>query len=178
MSAIGWWALLVSVLGATGLVGLTAFRYGLLPTLFGGAPYMPTHAELVQVMLDLAQIQPTDRVVDLGSGDGRLVIASARKAAKEAVGYEVDVWNVWKARRWAKRLGLTNTRFVHCSFWNASLKDFNVLFVYGLPPYMERLAEKCRNEAEPGTRIVSLLYDLPGWSPTIVKEGIRLYTVS
>ena len=177
MSALGWWALLVSVLGATGLVGLTAFRYGLLPALFGGAPYMPTNAALVQIMLDLAHIQAADRVVDLGSGDGRLVIAAARKGAQEAVGYEIDVWNVWKARRWARHLGLRNAQFVHASFWKISLSEFNVVFVYGLPPYMARLAEKCRAELAPGTRIVSLLYDLPGWEPTVVQEGIRLYTV-
>lgn len=177
MSAIGWWALLVSVLCATGLVGLTAFRYGLLPALFGGAPYMPTNVALIEAMLDLAQIQAMDRVVDLGSGDGRLVIAAARKGAREAVGYEIDVWNVWKARRWAGRLALRNAQFVHASFWKVSLSGFSVVFVYGLPPYMTRLAEKCRAELAPGTRIVSLLYDLPGWEPTVVHEGIRLYTV-
>lgn len=175
MLVFGWWALLVLVLLAAGLVGLTAFRYGLLPTLFGGAPYMPTNRELVQVMLELATIKPTDHVVDLGSGDGRLIIAAGRKGAKKAVGYEIDLWRVWMSRLWARRVHLTNVSFEHQSFWKSPLQGVDVVFVYGLPPYMERLAQKCKAELPRGARVISLIYALPGWIPVETREDVHLY---
>jgi ribosomal protein L11 methylase PrmA len=138
---------------------------------------MPTHADLVQAVMKLAAIKPSDRVVDLGSGDGRLVLAAAKQGAKEAVGYEIDGWNVIRARREAKRMGITTARFKTESFWKASLRDVDVVLVYGLPPYMNRLAEKCRTELRPGARIVSLMYELPGWKASQSLQNIHLYTV-
>lgn len=177
MFALGWWALLVVVLVVAGAIGLTAFRYGLLPTFFGGAPYVPTNHEVVKLMLELARVTPKDRVIDLGSGDGRLVIAAAEIGAQRATGYEIDAWSVYKSRQLAKRRKLSNAHFVCGSFWKAPLHDVDVVFIYGLPPYMNRLAHKCRAELVPGARIVSLLYDLPGWTPDKIVEDVRFYTV-
>lgn len=175
MPVLGWWALLLLVLVVTGAIGLTAFRYGLLPTLVGGAPYMPTNPDLVKAMIRLAGLKASDRVVDLGSGDGRFVLAAANAGVSEATGYEIDGWNVWNANREAKRLKLVNTRFVCRSFWTVSLREVDVVFVYGLPPYMARLAEKCAAELPSGARVVSLLYELPGWRSLKTQEGIHLY---
>ncbi len=177
MFVLGWWALLVVVLVAAGAIGLTAFRYGLLPTLFGGAPYVPTSQEVVKLMLTLANVTPNDRIVDLGSGDGRLVIAAAEAGVKSATGYEIDAWSVHASRQLAKRRELSNAHFVCASFWKAPLHEVDVVFVYGLPPYMNRLANKCRAELASGARIVSLLYDLPGWTPDKIVEDVRFYTV-
>lgn len=175
MPVFGWWALLLLVLIVTGAIGLTAFRYGLLPTLVGGAPYMPTNPDLVKTMIRLAGLKPSDRVVDLGSGDGRIVVAAAKAGVSQATGYEIDGWNVWKANRRAKRLNISNARFIRCSFWNVSLREVDVVFVYGLPPYMARLAEKCAAELPSGARVVSLVYELPGWRSVETQEGIHLY---
>ncbi len=175
MLVLGWWALLLLVLIVAGVVGLTAFRYGLLPTLVGGAPYMPTNVDLVKAMIALAELKPTDRVVDLGSGDGRLVIAAAKQGVHQATGYEIDFWNVWKSRHTARQSHLKNAQFLHQSFWSASLKEVDVVFVYGLPPYMQRLADKCKRDLPKGARIVSLLYALPGWSPLKIQEGVHVY---
>ncbi len=175
MVVLGWWVLLVLVLLTAGLVGLTAFRYGLLPTLFGGPPYVPTSDRLVEAMCDLAAFTRGDKVVDLGSGDGRLIFAAAKRDVTEAIGYEIDPWQVWRARSWAKRFGHVNARFEWRSFWDAPLNDVNVVFVYGLPPYMARVADKCAKELPSGARVVCLLCTLPGWTPVKTDDGIYLY---
>lgn len=136
---------------------------------------MPTNPDLVKAMIRLAGLKASDRVVDLGSGDGRLVLAAANAGVSEATGYEIDGWNVWKANREAKRLKRANTRFICRSFWTVSLHEVDVVFVYGLPPYMARLAEKCATELPSGARVVSLLYELPGWRSLETQEGIHLY---
>ncbi len=136
---------------------------------------MPTNPDLVKAMIRLAGLKASDRVVDLGSGDGRLVLAAANAGVSEATGYEIDGWNVWKANREAKRLKRANTRFICRSFWTVSLHEVDVVFVYGLPPYMARLAEKCAAELPSGARVVSLLYELPGWRSLKTQEGIHLY---
>lgn len=136
---------------------------------------MPTNPDLVKTMIQLAGLKPSDRAVDLGSGDGRLVLAAAKEGVSQAIGYEIDGWNVWKANCEAKRLNLLNARFIRRSFWNVSLREVDVVFVYGLPPYMARLAEKCTAELPAGARIVSLLYELPGWQSVNTQEGIHLY---
>lgn len=136
---------------------------------------MPTNPDLVKTMIRLAELKASDRVVDLGSGDGRLVLAAANAGVSEATGYEIDSWNVWKANHEAKRLKRVNARFICRSFWTVSLREVDVVFVYGLPPYMARLAEKCAAELPSGARVVSLLYELPGWRSLEAQEGIYLY---
>lgn len=175
MPVIGWWLVLVGVVFAAVWVGFVAFRYGLLPTLVWGAPYVPTHPELLKTMLELVQIKPTDRVVDLGSGDGRIVFAAAQAGAAKAMGYEIDGWQNHRARRRAKREKIQSVEFVTGSFWKAPLHDVDVVFLYALPPYMPALVKKLTTELKPGARVVSLMYDLPGWEITELRDSVRLY---
>lgn len=178
MLVFGWWALLGCAVIAAFWVGLTAFRYGLLPTMVRGAPYVPTHPDLVRTMIERADLKSDDRVVDLGSGDGRIVIAAAQVGVKVSIGYEIDPGQVWMSRRRAKKFKLANVLFYTKSFWEISLNDVDVVFVYGLPPYMQRLADKCTAELKPGARIVSAIYPLPGWEPRSVQDGVLVYRVT
>ena len=171
-----FWVVLAGLILLAALwVGVIGFMSGVLPTLARGAPYVPAHPELVNVMLELAQIRPTDYVMDLGSGDGRLVFAAAEAGAKQALGYEIDPLKVHAAAREAKRRGLSNAVFVAGSFWNPPWHEADVMFVYALPMYVAAIAKKCRAEVKPGARIISLLYALPGYTPIEQVNGVILY---
>ncbi len=169
--------LLVVVMVICLWVGIHAFRNGVLPALYRGAPYLPTHADLVPTMIQFAGIQPTDKVVDLGSGDGRLVIAAAQAGAERATGYEIDVIKVTKARERATQLGLKNVEFLATSFWPVPLQDADVVFIYTLPFFVAKFQKKLQQELKPGARVVTLLSKLPGWKPVQEHEGIRLYQI-
>lgn len=169
--------LLVLILAAAGYVGVKAFLSGLLPTMVWGAPYVPTNAALARLVVELARITPDDQVIDLGSGDGRLVIAAAEAGAKEAIGYEIDPVKVRASKKEAERLHLTNATFYTQSFWNVPLNTVDVVFIYSLPPYLKRLEKKLREELKPGARVVMLMDELPGWRLQAEQEGVRLYQV-
>lgn len=175
MLSVLLWLVLSLALAASVYAGYKGFIAGLLPTLVSGAPYVPTHPDLVRRMIELAEITSTDRVVDLGSGDGRLVIAAAQAGAKEAIGYEIDPGKVVASIKDAKRLGLRNALFYARSFWERSLKEVDVVFIYSLPWYLPKIEKKLEAELPIGSRVITLMDPLPGWIPTKTSDRIYVY---
>ncbi len=171
----GLYLILMIVVVAALVVGFIAFRSGLLPTLVRGAPYVSTSADLVKVMMRLVALRPTDTVIDLGSGDGRLVLAAAKAGAKQAIGYEIDPVKVARSRRLAERQQLTQVTFFAKSFWSVSWAEADVVFIYSLPFYMEALEKKLRKELKTGARVVTLVDHLPGWPLLAEEQGVRVY---
>ena len=105
-----------------------------------GAIYFPTTPHGVSVMLKLADIKPGEKIVDLGSGDGRILIAAAKMGA-DAVGYEINPVLVRQSRRAIARAGIRAV--VHWeSFWNVDLSEFDVVIVYGIPYIMQAYREE------------------------------------
>lgn len=172
---LGLYLILLAIVLSALMVGFKAFRSGLLPTLFRGAPYLATNTELVKVMLRLTAIQPTDVVLDLGSGDGRLVLAAAEAGARQAIGYEIDPVKVAYSRRSAERQHLPQATFFAQSFWSVSWADADVVFIYSLPFYMEAIDKKLRKDLKTGARVVTLIERLPGWPLLAEEEGVRVY---
>jgi len=162
------------VLFAFGYVVLIV-SYTVIPRLKGDAPYVVSANDRVERMIRLAGLALTDRVIDLGSGDGRLVFASARAGVASAVGVEIHPALVWRSRIIARFRRLRNATFVCGSFWETPLADVDVVFVYQLPRVMEKLAEKFRRELPDGARIVSNAFLLPGWTPVAEEGNVRLY---
>jgi ribosomal protein L11 methylase PrmA len=126
-------------------------------------------------MLFAAKLTPQDRVVDLGSGDGRLVFHAIKAGAKEATGYEIHAGLVWKAKLEAHLRHMPNAHFVHASFWDISLREVDLVFVYQLPSAMVKLAEKFAEELPEGARIVSNAFTIPNWKPVAEHGKVRLY---
>lgn len=148
----------------------------LIPTVgTDGAPFMPTTSPTAKAMIDLARIQPGELVADLGSGDGRLVIALAKAGAK-AYGFEINPLLVWWSRWRIYRHGLRKQAFVYWrNFWQEDLSRFSVITVFQLTPMMGRLGEKLAAELRPGARIVSNSWEFPGWKIQATKNGAKLY---
>jgi SAM-dependent methyltransferase len=124
--------------------------------------WVPTHPAMVEKMLNMAQVTARDVVFDLGSGDGRLVIAAAGRGA-EAWGFEYNPRMVELSRRAAQAAGMAErARFVQGDLFTADLKRATVVTMFLLPELNVRLRPKLL-QLEPGTRIVSNSFDMDEW---------------
>ena len=140
-----------------------------------GAIYVPTHQKALARMLDFAEPNARDVMVDLGAGDGRIVIAFAQHC-KEAHGYEHNPLLVWWSRKSIALKKLTNA-FIHTkNFWDVDFSAFHIVIIFGAPHIMKRLEEKLTREAKPGAKIISHLFALPTWTPIKHADGVYLYT--
>lgn len=129
-------------------------------------PWVPTPAPLVERMLTMAQVGPGDVVYDLGSGDGRTVLAAADKFGARATGIEYDARLVAHARRLAAAAGLHPPRaqFVQADIHEADFSDATVITLYLMPGINKRLRPKLL-KLRPGTRIVSHQFAMDDWLP-------------
>lgn len=132
-------------------------------------PYVPTPWIIVDELLKLAEITAQDTVYDLGSGDGRLVIASSKRYGARGVGFELQEKLVALARENARAEGVeAKVRFAQGDLFEQSYRDASVVTLYLLPRFVTRLVPKLRDELKPGSRVVSHDYPLSPWPPTKV----------
>lgn len=141
-----------------------------------GAPYVATPDAIVDAMLELAQTGPDDRVVDLGSGDGRIPIhAVARFHARSGLGVEIDGGLVRLARENARAAEVADrVRFVEGDLFATDVRDATVVTVYLLPAMMGPLERKLRAELPAGARIVVHDFPFPNWTPERYLESDSL----
>lgn len=133
-------------------------------------PYVPTPEGIVEAMLDLARVGPNDVVYDLGSGDGRIVIAAARRGAR-GVGIDIDPERIREANANAKKAGVTNkVKFIEGNLFDADIADATVVTMYLLTDVNLKLRPKLMAELKPGTRIVSQTFDMGEWEPEKTTE--------
>lgn len=133
--------------------------------------YVPTPHAVVKEMLSMAKVGPGDVVFDLGSGDGRIVIAAVKDfRAARGVGIELDPQRIEEARRGAAEAGVADrVEFLQRDFFEVDLSGATVVTLYLLPAINARLQPTLRALA-PGTRVVSHNYDMgPGWKPAQSK---------
>lgn len=168
-----------ATLVATG--GLCVLTVPFLRT-FSGAPYVASaeHARRA-INSHLRAIRESKtgvlRFTDLGSGSGELVIDAAQTGFV-ARGVELNPWLVAASRWRAWRASATQASFSRSCLWATSLRDANVVTVFGVPAMMNRLAEKVKEECKPGTSIVSNTFPLPQpWKPQRISSGVYFYVV-
>jgi len=149
------------LVAALGLLGLAARAQG--PD--ERAPFITTPEEVVERMLALAGTRPGDTVIDLGSGDGRIVLAAARRPGVRGLGIEIDPKLVALSRERARGEGLAGrAEFVEGDVLHADLSRGTVITVYLLPSLLGRLQPRFL-ELRPGTRIVAHAFSMVGWRP-------------
>jgi cyclopropane fatty-acyl-phospholipid synthase-like methyltransferase len=171
-------SIIVSAVLFSGLV-LLAIAYVLfnviIPFLYRGTFYVPSKDEKIKKMLAMAQIKPGERVVDLGSGDGRIVMALAQAGA-EAHGYEINLFLVILSRMKIKKAHLSKRAFIHwTSFWNVNYSKFDVMIIYGMDYIMKNLEEKLQRELKTGARVLSNAFTFPTWKPAEKNDNLYLY---
>jgi phospholipid N-methyltransferase len=126
--------------------------------------WVPTPPVLVEKMLDMAKVTPKDIVMDLGSGDGRNIIAAAKRGAT-AIGVEYDTDLVHLSRKRAAEEGVAGrARFVQGDMYEADISQATVLALFLLPDNLSKLKPKFE-KLRPGTRIVINAYQIAGWEP-------------
>jgi len=129
-------------------------------------PYVPTPQVVVERMLDMAGIKPGDLLVDLGSGDGRLVITAAQKYGAHGFGVELDPRLVYRANQAAERAGVADrVKFLRKDLFQTDFHDADVLTLYLLPDVNMALRPRILAELKPGARVVSHDYDMRDWQP-------------
>lgn len=129
-------------------------------------PYAPTPMPVVDRMLALAEVDTTDVVYDLGSGDGRIVIRAARKYGSRGVGIEIDPERVAEARANAREAGVQDrVEFRQKDLFEADIHEATAVTLYLLPNVNLDLRPLLFEQLRPGTPIVSHGFDMGEWEP-------------
>jgi hypothetical protein len=129
-------------------------------------PYVPTPQIVVDEMLKMAGVTAKDFVIDLGSGDGRMIITAARTFKANGLGVDIDAKLVDLAANQAKAAGVADrVRFIEQDMFKANIGSATVVTLYVLPDFMEKLRPKLLSELKPGARIVAHDYYMSGWYP-------------
>ncbi len=142
---------------------------------FFGAPFAVTTPSKVKKMIKLAEIKSGEKVVDLGSGDGRIVMALARAGAL-AYGYEINPFLAGLARRKIKKAGLqARAEIRQKSYWRDNMGNFDKVVLFGVPYMMSRLEKKLKHELKPGAIVVSNKFKFSDWQPLKQEDNIFIY---
>ena len=129
-------------------------------------PFVPTPQVVVDEMLKMANVGAKDFVVDLGSGDGRMIITAAKTFKASGLGVDIDSKLVELSNNAAKSQGLAErAKFIEQDMFKADISKATVITLYVLPDFMEKLRPKLLKELKPGTRIVAHDYYMSGWYP-------------
>lgn len=139
-----------------------------------GAPYLPTLTPQVKAALKLADLKPGQTLLELGCGDGKVLIAAAEQGIK-VVGYELNpilALIAWvRTRRYGK-----NVRVIWGDFWLKSWPPSEAIFVFLLPRYMEKLDKKIVQYTTKPVKLVSFAFEVPGKTIAAERKGVFLYT--
>jgi hypothetical protein len=141
-------------------------------------PYVPTPHEVVARMLKMANVSRDDLLYDLGSGDGRIVVAAARDYGARGIGIDIDPERIAEANDNARRAGVTErVRFIQGDLFDTDLRPATVLTLYLLRSVNLRLRPKILDELRPGTPVVSHDFDMGEWEADdyVQLEGDSIY---
>ncbi len=134
-------------------------------------PYVPTPNEVVAQMLQLANVQKSDVLYDLGSGDGRIVVTAAQKYGTRGVGIDINPERISEANANARAAKVTDrVQFRQQDLFKTNLSEATVVTLYLLPDINVKLRPQLFKQLKPGTRIVSHDFDMGQWKPERVVQ--------
>jgi len=158
--------LFVSLLSAAALFATTCYTNAQDKAPVNAGPYVPSPTSVVADMLTLADVGPKDFVIDLGSGDGRIVLTAAKVFGARGFGVDINEKLVREANEAAKIQGIAErASFTIQDLFKTDIRKATVLTMYLLPNTVNMLKDKLLAELSPGTRIISHDYPLSGWIP-------------
>ena len=135
------------------------------------APYFPTPQTIVDKMLQLGELKAGEKMYDLGSGDGRIVIMAARKYKADATGVELDDALFKQSSQRIKTLGLASlARIVHGDLMQQDYSSYDLLTIYLLPVAIEKVTPIFEKQLKKGARIVAHDFEFPTWTPAKILD--------
>src|SRR3954469_7349044 len=135
---------------------------------YGDTPYVQTPQNVVDKMLEVAKVGPKDYVIDLGSGDGRMVITAAQRYGARGFGVDLDRRLVTLSNRLAAKAGVAERAvFYERDIYETDLSPASVVTIYLLPEVNLMMRPKLLSMLRPGTRVVSHDYDMGEWPPDL-----------
>jgi 16S rRNA A1518/A1519 N6-dimethyltransferase RsmA/KsgA/DIM1 with predicted DNA glycosylase/AP lyase activity len=141
-----------------------------------GAPYLPSLSPQIKAALELADLKKGDRLLELGCGDGKVVLAAARQGIK-VVGYELNP--LLAAVAWLRTRRYSNkVQIVWGDFWNKPWPEAEAIFVFLLPKYMPKLDNVIMRKASKPVKLVSFAFVIPEKQAVKQKAGVYLYHYS
>ena len=153
------------------ILAIAIFSFGFV--LLFGAPYLPTMKKQVKAAIKLAGLKPGQTILELGSGDGRVLIAAAQ-AGLNAVGYELNpllfLYSYVRTRRYHKQI-----KVVFGNFWHQSWPKCDAIYVFLLPRLMSKLDRKIRAEGLAKVIVISFAFKFSELTPVNEEQGIFAY---
>lgn len=138
-----------------------------------GAPYLPTLRPQVKTAFELIDLKPGQTLIELGCGDGKVLVAAARQGIK-GVGYELNpllVLIAWlRTRRYRQQVHV-----IWGNFWLADWPPAEAIFTFLLPRYMEKLNKKCVQYKHKPIKLASFAFQISGKQASAQKQGVFLY---
>jgi SAM-dependent methyltransferase len=169
----------VVVMQGVFIASLILILWVYLPVIWG-APWIPGPLRVINRMLELAETKPGQTVIDLGAGDGRIVILAARKYKAKAIGVEIDPFRWMIANLWIRLLGLRGKAEVRLG----DLRRFpvagaDVVTLCLLQGTNQRLKETLATSLRPGVKVVSHTFSMSGWTPAVIdtRHGLFVYEI-
>jgi len=138
-----------------------------------GVPFVSLKRKQLKLINKYIKLKPSDRVVDLGCGDGRVLRMFEKQGIKDLSGYEVNFW----AYLLAKMRFKSKTKIYFKNFKKVDLSEYNVVFCYLLDYYLESLKHKFDKELKPGTKVISYAFQIKNWHKPEIIDKIFIYTI-
>lgn len=142
------------------------------------AIFFPSSKRIIQTILEFADLRKDDVLLDLGSGDGRILMEAGRRGVK-AIGIEKNRILNWVARRKIRKAGLKNVKIIQGDIFEQDLSKASVIVAYLSRSLTLKLQRKVEKEAKKGTRIIVVDHFFKGWKPEKIKRisliPVRLY---
>ncbi|MGH8618307.1 MAG: SAM-dependent methyltransferase [Burkholderiales bacterium] len=165
MKALAKGLIAVALVTSATVITITTFNVAMAQEGAGDVVYVPTPQVVVDTMLTMAKVGPSDYVIDLGSGDGRMVITAAKKFGARGFGVDLDQVLLKLSNENAKQAGVTDrAQFFDRNIFETDLKQATVITTYLLPSMNERLRPAIL-DLKPGTRVVAHDYHMGEWQP-------------
>lgn len=133
-------------------------------TLFAGifyAPFVPTSGRDIKAILEYAKLKRGQQFVDLGSGDGKMVIEAVKRYEVNGTGIEINPLLIFFSKLRAKFLKLTSAEFVRTDLYSFPLNNAHVIYLFLMPKMMDKVSEKVTRECGKGTLVISRAFELP-----------------
>ncbi len=158
------------ILWTIGILSFITFTF----VIFFGAPFLPTLKQQVPLALDMIDLKSGQTLLELGSGDGRVLIEAAKRGLF-AVGYELNpvlvIYSKIKSRKYKKQI-----KIIWGNYWIEKWPPVDGIFVFLLQPYMEKLNNKVSNSDLKPIKLISFAFNIESRQPVKTRKGLYLYS--